>query len=356
VRAWYCTREDVMSAPDFKESARNSRQIDRAIASATAAVADMCHREFSPGLATRYFSWPNLTYARPWRLWLDEFELLQVTSITTGGVLLDQSEYFLEPVNDPPFDRVEINLGSQASFTASTTFQRSIAITGLWGYSDNQESVASLVSPVTSTSTSIDVDNSENIGVGDTLVVNQERMTVTGKAARNSGQTLLISVASNIAANTLSVADGEEFHQDEILLVDGERMLVLDIAGNTLVVKRSWDGSPLAAHANGAAIYVVGWTLNVTRGAQGTTAQSHDLPTVIQRWCPPDQVHTCTIAIAVDTVLQEISGYSRTIGPGPAKSSGGGNKNTNLATGGALQAVKDSCYNAVGRKGRKYAV
>jgi len=160
VRAWYCTREDVMSAPDFKESARNSRQIDRAIASATAAVADMCHREFSPGLATRYFSWPNLTYARPWRLWLDEFELLQVTSITTGGVLLDQSEYFLEPVNDPPFDRVEINLGSQASFTASTTFQRSIAITGLWGYSHNQESVASLVSPVTSTSTSIDVDNS----------------------------------------------------------------------------------------------------------------------------------------------------------------------------------------------------
>jgi hypothetical protein len=355
--AWYCTREDVMSAPDFKEAARNARQIDRAIASASAEVADLCHREFSPYFATNYFAWPNLTYARPWRLWLDEFELLSVSSITTGGVALDQTEYFLEPVNDPPFDRVEINLGSQASFTASDTFQRSVAITGWWGYSDNQEPVANLVSPVTSTATSLDVDNSENIGVGDTLVVNQERMTVTGKAARSSGQTVLVTIGASVAANTISVTDGAEFHQDEILLIDGERMLVLDIAGNTLVVKRSWDGSPLAAHASGATIYVVGWTLNVTRGAQGTTPQSHSLPTVIQRWRPPEQVHTLAIAIASDTVLQEISGYSRTVGSSPAKTTASvGTKNSNPAPGGALEQAKTNCYNAVGRKGRKYAV
>jgi hypothetical protein len=48
-------------------------------------------------------------------------------------------------------------------------------------------------------------------------------------------------------------------------------MLIDDIAGNTLIVKRGWDGTVLAAHTTGATIYAPR-TLTVTRGALGTTA------------------------------------------------------------------------------------
>src|ERR1700753_2035089 len=192
-----------MSAPDFKESAKNSRSIDRGIRNATKAIDDMCNRQFAPEISTKYFGWPNLTYARPWRLWLDEHELLVASSLTTGGVpLVEGEDYLLEPVNDPPFDRVEINLGGSASFQVAATFQRSIAITGLWGYADDQEPVAQLVNSIDASTKSIDVDDSSNIGVGDTLVLGDERMRVTGKSSRDSSQVLSVSIASNMGPTT----------------------------------------------------------------------------------------------------------------------------------------------------------
>lgn len=358
-QAWYCTREDVMSAPDFKESAKNSRSIDRGIRNATKKIDDMCNRQFAPEFKTQYFGWPNLTYARPWRLWLDEHELLSVSTLTTGTVALTEgTDYFLEPVNEPPFNRVEINLGGQASFQVSDTFQRSIAITGWWGFSDDQEPAAHLVNPVDQTSTSIDIDDSSNIGVGDTLILGDERVRVTGKSSRDSTQVLGLSIASNMGATVLPVQDGGEFHIFEQILVDGERMTIIDIAGNNLIVKRAADGSVLAAHANNAKVYVQGWTLQVARAQQGTTAQSHSTPTTILRWMVPDPVNTLAVAMALDTVLQEASGYSRTIGSSAQSASGGGgNSNVRQAPGIALKQAKDDLLNSdFARGARKMAV
>lgn len=358
-QAWYCTREDVMSAPDFKESAKNSRSIDRGIRNATKAIDDMCNRQFAPEFKTQYFGWPNLTYARPWRLWLDEHELLIASSLTTGDVpLTEGTDYFLEPVNDPPFDRVEINLGGQASFQAADTFQRSIAITGLWGYSDNQEPAAQLVNPIDASVKSIDVDDNSNIGVGDTLVLGDERMRVTGKSSRDSTQTLAVSIASNMGATVLQVQDGGEFHIFEQILIDGERMTIIDIAGNNLVVKRAVDGSVLAAHTNNTHIYVNGWSLQVARAQQGSSAASHAAPSTIMRWLVPDQVNAVAVAMALDTVLQEASGYSRTIGSSAQSASGGGgNSNVRQAPGIALSNLKkDLLSSELCRKARKMAV
>src|SRR5690606_22447868 len=56
---WYTTRETVKAALDYKETARNDAQVDRAIESASRAVEGLLHRRFYPETATRYFDWPN---------------------------------------------------------------------------------------------------------------------------------------------------------------------------------------------------------------------------------------------------------------------------------------------------------
>jgi hypothetical protein len=89
---WYCTREDVKSSLDSKESARNNGQVDRAIESASRAVEGLTHRRFYPETDTRYFDWPNAQYARPWRLWLDQHELVSVATLSSGGTTIAASD------------------------------------------------------------------------------------------------------------------------------------------------------------------------------------------------------------------------------------------------------------------------
>jgi hypothetical protein len=92
---WYATREDVMRALDVKLTARNARQIDRALESASRDADDLCHRKFAPVQATRYFDWPNPQRAASWRLWLDANELITVTTLVSGGVTIPSTEYYL---------------------------------------------------------------------------------------------------------------------------------------------------------------------------------------------------------------------------------------------------------------------
>lgn len=54
----YATREEVKSALDIKQTARNNDQVDRAIDSASRAVEGLLHRVFYPTFDTRYVDWP----------------------------------------------------------------------------------------------------------------------------------------------------------------------------------------------------------------------------------------------------------------------------------------------------------
>src|SRR5512134_1698211 len=139
-RVFYCTREEVADAFDVREAAHRSAQIDSAIASASDDIDGWLNRHkhgLAPTHATRYFSWPSRNFSQPWRLWLDENELISVTNLTAGGTAIPSTDYFLEPVNSgPPFTNVEIDLSSSSSFSNNGTAQRALAILGLWGYSD----------------------------------------------------------------------------------------------------------------------------------------------------------------------------------------------------------------------------
>jgi len=343
---WYCTREDVKRALDAAETARNDAQVDRAIESGAQAVEGLTHRRFYPELATRYFDWPSPQRSRPWRLWLDADEVISVTTLVAGGVTIPSSDYFLEPVNSgPPFTHVEINLASGSAFQAGATHQRAIAMTGLFGHSAAEAPAGALAEALDNSETGVDVTDSSLVGVGTIIKVESERMIVVGRSMLDTTQNTSALTASSsdvaitgITAGTIKVG--------EIILVDAERMLVVDVAGTTLVVKRAWDGMALAAHSAGADIYAPR-TLQVERGALGTTAASHADTTPVTKHLVPALVRDLNVAEAINQLQQETSGYARVIGEG---------ENAREGTGRSLFDLRRDTVTAYGRKARVRAV
>ncbi len=353
---WYATREDVMRALDNKETARNARQIDRALEGASRAVDSLCHRRFYPELGTRHFDFPNAQGARPWRLWLDSNDLISVTTLSSGGIAIVAADYFLrrsDQRDEPPYTHIEIDLDSSAAFSSGDTHQRAISVTGLFGYSNDETTVGTLTATVgTTTATTLSVTGvaSALIGVGSVLRVGTERLLVTARTMADTGQNL--GGAGLTAQNnsvTVTVTDGTAYAVDETLLIGSERLLVVDIAGNNLIVKRAWDGSVLAAHTAGADIYAPR-TLTVTRGALGTTAATHELGATVYRWDPPGLVRDLTIGEAIARLTAELTGYSRT------RKTGDGGTSERALDATALPGLRQQVYAAHGRKARARAV
>ncbi|MDT0377231.1 hypothetical protein RM572_00375 [Streptomyces sp. DSM 42041] len=319
-RPTYVTREEVARELDYHETPMSNARVDRAISTASRTVEGRLHRVFYPQQDTRSFNWPNRQRARPWRLWLDDNELISITTLSSGGETIAAGDYFLEPnTSGPPFNLVEIDLASSAAFGGGDTHQQSITITGLFGYHDEETALGVTGEALDAAETAVDVDaeTSAEVGVGSILRVEEERLLVTGRAQLDTGQTLangagLDDVASDVS---VSVQDGGAFAVDEVLLLDSERLLITDIAANTLTVKRGWDGTVLTTHTQGAGIFAQR-TLTVQRGALGTTAAAHALGAQVWRWDPPAPVKELALAEALNHLLQGGSGYARTVGSG----------------------------------------
>jgi hypothetical protein len=344
-RVWYCTREDVKQATETAETARNNTQIDRAIAAASEAIENLTRRRFYPEIATRYFDWPGDQYARPWRLWLDQNELISVTTLTAGGTTITASDFFLYPADGPPYTRLEIDLSSTASFGGGDTHQRDIAITGVFGYRADETTAGALAEALDASETSVDVTDSAAIGVGQLIKVDSERMQVTGKTSLTTGQTLQTAMTAEDNNVTCAVSNGTAFTAGETILLDAEKMLIEDIAGNNLIVMRAYDGSVLAAHT-GSTIYAPR-TLVVERGVLGTTAATHSTSTAITKHTAPGLVRDLCIAEALNTVQQEASGYARQIGRGETA-------REVFARG--LRDLRTQVYEGFGRRSRSRAV
>jgi hypothetical protein len=319
--AAYCTREDVQVALDVASTARSSAQIDRIIEGQSRSIDGQMRRVFYLTTATRKFDWPDLTgtSAYPWRLWLHQNEVISVTTLTSGGTVIPSSGYLLEPVNDgPPYDRIDINLGTTSSFSSGATWQQSISVLGQFGGCPaNTAPAGALAAAIASTSaTTCDVTDGSALGVGSTLVIESERLLVTGRTMLTTGQTLQSpDLTADDANASVNVTDGTKYLAGEVILVDSERMLIVDVVANVLTVKRAWDGSVLAAHTAGATIYAAR-RLTVTRGAFGTTAATHLISTAVATHVVPSLIHSLAVAESVSELLNEESGMARTIGSG----------------------------------------
>lgn len=345
----YTTRATVKRALDSAETARNNRRVDDAIAAASRDIEGLCHRRFYPELRTTTWDYPTGQYAPSWRLWLGENELISVTAITAGGVTIDSGDYILARADgraQAPYTKLEINLGGSASFQAGTTHQQAISVTGWYGYRDDQVPAGTLAEALDSAETGVDVDGAcaAVVSAGSLLVVDTERMVVTDVQLLDTGVNLGADLAASTATTGVSVADGTVFAVDETISVDTERMRIVDIAGNTLVVERAADGSTLAAHTTGADIYARR-RLVVERGSVGSTAAAHNTASTVYRWVPPSPVADLAKAEALVTLVGESAAYATkpgTQGGSPA--------------GGSIGDVRERVCRQYGRHGRIEAV
>lgn len=350
--AVYCTREEVLDAMDPRTSTLRIASVDSAILGATRNVNGLCHRQFYPEIKTMSFDWPNFQRAYPWRLWLEREELADTTVnvpvVTSGGNVIPAANCLWGPWDDeaPPFTFLELDRSSSASFGQGSTPQKDILIAGTYGFWTKTESRGTLVGTINSAVTSLVCSDGgliTGLGVGDILVVDSERMICSGKGTVTSSQTLLSGCTTvSVADVMLGVTTGSSFNVGEQILVGAERMYIDDIAGNVLIVKRSWGGTNLTTHTVGDTIYVYR-TLTVQRASLGTTAASHNSAVTINRCLFPGSVRELAVAESINNYQQKTSGYARTIG---------GGDNVRMATGGGLDDIRDRVYDEFGRKVR----
>jgi hypothetical protein len=355
-RVKYATREDVQDAFDVREAAHRSAQIDQALASASDDIDGWLNRHkhgLAPTNATRYFPWPGRD-TQAWRLWLDENELISVTTLTAGGTVIASGDYFLEPVNSgPPYTHIEVDLDSQAAFSNSGTHQRAISVTGVFGINDDQKPAGALESAVASTSTTaVDVTRSDLVGVGSVLTVDSERMLVVQKLALDSGQNIASAMNALNNDQTVDVSDGTLFFVGELILIDSERMRIVDITGNNLTVIRAYDGSTLATHLIAADVYAYR-RLTVERGALGTTAATHLDGAPVSVWDVPSLVRDLCKAEVITRIEQEVSAYGSRVYSDEAERDSSG---TEVVAGRGLTDLRKACARRYKRKFRKRAV
>lgn len=317
MRPVYCTREQVKAALDSVETARNNRRIDRNIRAGADSVERLTLRKFSPTIATRSFDWvPELDSPASWRLWLDENEMAGApTAVTSGGSVLDVASVLPRPYTGPPYDHLEVDRSTSAAWSSGSTAQRAGLVTGPFGSCTLDDVAAStLTAGINASVGACTVGASWEIGVGSLLLVGTERMWVMGRSMVTTGQTLLTPMDAQQSSTAVVVTTGSAFTEDEVIMLGNEKMRVDEITGNTLRVARKWDGTALSSH-NGETIYAAR-SLLVERGSAGTTAASHNSGDVVSVFRPPDLINKYNIAYAVVGILDESSGYTRTVGSG----------------------------------------
>lgn len=344
----YATRESVKSTLDVMETARANDQIDSALESATEDIDGMlrCGRYgFSLLDATKYYDWPARDSGGAWALWLTDAQLISASSLIAGGVAVSSSDYYLSPENDgPPYRRLQLLRNTSATFGGGPTPQKQIAITGTWGCRDDRDTAGTLASSVTSSATTWALSNGGVAGVGDLLICDTERAVVTGRTWVDSTQTLGVSLASSNAATTLTPSGAASaFAAGESLMIDSESMLVTDVVGSTLTVRRAMEGTALAAHSSGAVVYANrGYT--VGRGQMGTLAASHAGGATVEVHRPPALIAELCRALAITTLQQGRAGYARMV---RVTNSDSGTKPMQLAAG-----ITDLIERATQRWGR----
>lgn len=353
-RPTYATRRRVKTALDVHLTADYDTHVDSALVRAAEDGVDgLCKRQFFTEIATHYVNWPNFQRAYPWRIWLNDHEMADVTTVapvvTSGGNVIPANQIMWGPWETgiaPPYTFFELDRSTSASFGQGSTPQRDVAITGAFGFWNKTRPAGALAVAVTDTTgTAVTVTDSSLADAGDVIVADSESMLVTDTGMATTGLTQSgagCSTASS-ADDLLTTTSTGALHVGEVLQLDGERMYVQSIAGSVATVMRAYDGTVLATHAN-ATVYALR-ALTVVRGALGSTAATHLVNAALTAQVAPASVVELATAEALNSVLQKTTGYARTIG-----------ENMRTIPGGSLPDLRASVYQRYGRKARSRVI
>lgn len=312
----YASLDEVKFSLDVPETARADAQILREIQGSSRGIEGDTLRYFYPSVSTQTFDWPDHQYSTPWRLWLNARELTSVTQVTTAGIDITSS-IMLRPDDAPlrgkPYTYIEIDLSTNAAFQAGATWQRTIAVTGSFGYCATDKPVGTITAFTDTTGTTGTVSDSSQVGVGNLIRVDTERMNVTGRSMAATGQTLGNStLAAQANANTVQVQSGAAINAGETVQIDSEQMYVQTVTGNNVTVIRAWNGTVLAQHAGGTVIYAPR-QITVERGVLGTAAAIHAGNATVNLHQVPTLIRDLCIAETLQTLTQVRRGYTQVI-------------------------------------------
>ena len=319
---WYTSRERVKRAATINGTS-NNEQIDRIIEASSREIDRSTRRNFIPKTATKTYRYPRIVPLPSWVIWLNE-DLQSVTTLQTKAqddtpTTIASSDYFLEPNNfGPPYNRIEIDQSSSAAWESGNTPQRSISISGIWGYSNETKNGGIIASGLdsSSTATSFICSDSSKIGVGDTLLIDSERIFISDKSSAALGSILLNGALTATKSQVTVTVDGSHgIVAGEIIQVESERMYIESVSTNDLTVIRAYDGSVLAAHNDDSAVHIFR-TLTIERAANGTAAATHSDSTIILIYKVPQDIESLCIAESLATYFQEEAGFGRTVGVG----------------------------------------
>lgn len=319
---WYTSREKLKRAGQIN-GAEKDAIVARHIESSSRQIDRWTRRFFIPRDETRLYRWPT-NRNRGTVLILDQ-DLISVSTLqseaqNSSPTTIAASDYFLEPENvNPPYDRIEIDLSSTATFSSGDTPQRSISVAGSWGFSADTRSVGTVVGAGlgTTTATSFVCSDSSLIDVGDTLLIESEQIFVSARSFAALGSILVddASVTANPADDTITVDSSHGIVAGEVIRLDSEIMFVEAASTNDLIVTRQFDGTLLAAHANNTPVHT-NRTLTIERGLNGTTAATHADTTAISKYEPEFDISNWCLGIALASIHQEQAGWGRSVGTG----------------------------------------
>lgn len=323
---WYATREAVALSLEATNKVASTRLIDRRLEASSRAVEGILKRRFYPERRTVYVDWPNYQYAYPWRLWLEGNEIISLETLTAGGVSISPSNVMLrrgDEIDEPPYDSIELDQSSAAVFQSGQTDQRAIAITGLFGDKDTDTSIPTALvgGNINSSVTTLVLNPASGIydvGVGSVVLIGTERVVITDRRMSDTAVNTAGTLDDLQSAQVLAVDNGSAFAVGETILVEAERMSIEDIAGNNLIVTRAVDGTTLATHASGLDVYAAR-TFTVKRGALGSTAASHNTSDNAYAHVFPGLVEELTVAICSVLIEQNAAGYTAEMGTGGSR-------------------------------------
>lgn len=351
---WYSTLEKVRLSLEVNHTARADRLIRAKIDAASFGVESLTHRRFYPELKTVKFDYPNYQYSPTWRLWLGDNELVTRDDLVlrSGSVTIDNSDVLLrrsDGKNEPPYTHIELDLDSDAAFGQGSTWQEDIQVTGHFGYKYDWRASGQLAGAINNSVTTVDIAPSDGylgVEVGSLLMVGTERMVTVDRRSIDTTINTAGTLDANMGDTLLAVTDGTAFAVDETILVDSERMLITDIAGNNLIVERAFDGTVLADHLSGVDIYALR-RFTVQRGALGTVAASHSSGDSVSVFVYPGLVEELATGEAIVLLAQSTGAFAANRGAGESGSDPAGE---------GLPDLRDRCYTAHGRKLRVSAI
>jgi len=304
---YYCTIDDMISVSPlgFK---RESVALD-ALDQATRFLEGkkQLNGLFMPVLDTRSFDGSG-----DLSLFLRDY-LLSITTITHDGTTLSSSDYVKYPLNahweNGPYTRLAVDPDS--SNLSTWKLERDVvSIVGSFGkYSETRATGETIT--LNNSQTDLKVANGANISVGMILLIESEQLAVKATGATTAA-TSKVNGAIAASDTIITVDNGAEFNELEILKIDLEQMRILDIATNNLYVDRAYNGTRAAAHIDDSAIAVYR-TYTVERGANGTTAAAHTTK-AISRYVAPMDVTWLTKQIAGLMLKKAESHYAGKIG------------------------------------------